>query len=57
MDKPRWRIITDQAECAALIANGKWHNDKPTWIRDADWVWVLNDEAYQAWCAKEGKRL
>lgn len=50
--KPRWVPITDDAESAALMQNGKWRDDKPTFVRRADGLWVLVDEQFEKWRVK-----
>jgi hypothetical protein len=55
--KQRWTKITDDAESAALMQNGKWREDKPTFVRRADGLWVLVNEQFTAWRISFGKRL
>lgn len=56
-DKPRWTQITDPAEAAALVQAGKYREEKPTWIRRADSVWVLVNDVWLSWREHFGKRL
>lgn len=55
--KARWTKITDDAESAALMQNGKWREDKPTFVCRADGLWVLVNEQFIAWRISTGKRL
>jgi hypothetical protein len=47
--KDRWTLITDDAECAALMLGGKWREDRPTTVRRADGLWALVNDVFKAW--------
>lgn len=50
MLKPHWREITGD-EAVALVQGGKYRDEKPTWVRRTDSIWVRVDEAFRKWRA------
>ena len=47
--KDHWTPITDPADRAALMAGGKWREDRPTTvIRDGQMFALVND-VFKAW--------
>lgn len=54
--KDRWVQVTGD-EVKALIANGKYHEDKPFWVRQGEALWVLVNAQLAAWRETYGKRL
>jgi hypothetical protein len=54
MDKPRWTEILDADERQALVADGKYREDKPTWVRRATGIWVLVNDVFRKW--RESRR-
>jgi hypothetical protein len=56
--KPRYTTITDPDDIAALIALGKYREDKPFFVRSGAALLVLLNDAFRAWReSREGKRL
>jgi hypothetical protein len=55
--KTRWVPITDEAEAAALMLNGKYRDDRPTLVRRADALWARVDDQFKKWRANFGNRL
>jgi hypothetical protein len=47
--KDTWTQITDPERVRELISGGKYREDKPTWVRRGEAVWVLVDEIFKAW--------
>jgi hypothetical protein len=55
--KPRYTTITDPDDIAALIALGKYREDKPFWVRSGAALLVLVNDAFRAWReSREGNK-